>query len=284
MQKILHPTDFSEEMHDAFEYCVQFAKKVQGDLVLMHVNPLVESMNIPYGYIHVAQESWEKQAREKYAKLQQEIAEMDTTMNSKFISPLGGVVDEILEAAEKEEVDWIVMGTRGAKGLNKWLGTHASHVVGRTDRPVIVVPEGYAFKEINKIVYATKYLEEDIALLKKVAQLAGYMEAHLVILHVGYDPYFAYEEKKFLWFQEKVRKEIPELTYVPTSFEYLNHPDLQKALNEFVAFNEADMLIMTRTKRSLLQRILERSESTAMSFHPVVPTLIYHQEEAKMVS
>ena len=277
MKNILHPTDFSKEMHSAFEYCVQFAKRVQGNIVLMHVNPLVETMNIPYGYIHVAQESWEKQAHEKYAKLQKEIAEMDPNMDSKLVTPLGGIVDEILEAVESENIDWIIMGTQGAEGLDKWLGTHASNVVSRAKCPVLVIPENYEFGAIDKIVYATKYLEEDKELLKQAAQLAGFMEAELVILHVDFDPYLTYEEKKFIWFQEKIKKELPELGLVDVSFEFLNHHDLQRALNEFVVFNEADMLIMTRTKRSLFQRLIQRSESTEMTFHPAVPTLIYQQ-------
>ncbi|MEM9719008.1 MAG: universal stress protein [Bacteroidota bacterium] len=278
MKKILHPTDFSEQMLPAFEYCVEFARKVYGNIVLMHVNPMLESMDVPFGYIHINQDTFEQIARERYQELRTEIQRIDPSIPSKMVTTLGGVVPEIIRTAEDEEVDLILMGTNGADGIKRWLGTNSSQVMNLSHCPILIIPLGYAFKGIQKIAYASNYLEEDEDILKEVASLAGFLEAELHIVHIAPEAASNYEIYKFSWFEEKIKQRVPKLKPLAVQYEFLNHPNPHRALNEFVVLNEMDLLVMTRNKRNLLQQFFQRSQTQEMSLDSMVPLLVYHQE------
>jgi len=54
---------------------------------------------------------------------------------------VGSAADGILHAADKLEVDAIVMSTHGRSGVSKWLyGSVTSRVLSHATRPVLVVP------------------------------------------------------------------------------------------------------------------------------------------------
>jgi nucleotide-binding universal stress UspA family protein len=45
MKRILFPTDFSEAATNALGNALAFAKKIQGELILLHFTPYYRSMN-----------------------------------------------------------------------------------------------------------------------------------------------------------------------------------------------------------------------------------------------
>jgi len=52
----------------------------------------------------------------------------------------GYVATKILKASEEEEVDLIVIGSRGLGGLTGWfLGSVTNHVVNHCTKPILVV-------------------------------------------------------------------------------------------------------------------------------------------------
>jgi len=51
----------------------------------------------------------------------------------------GNVVDKIIEIAEKEDVDLIVMGTKGASATGRPLGSVAASVVAHAHCPILAV-------------------------------------------------------------------------------------------------------------------------------------------------
>jgi nucleotide-binding universal stress UspA family protein len=52
----------------------------------------------------------------------------------------GNPSDEILTEIEQWRPDLVVVGRRGARGLERWLGSVSEHVVRRAGVPVLVVP------------------------------------------------------------------------------------------------------------------------------------------------
>ena len=60
---------------------------------------------------------------------------------SKFLIPRGHPTEEILNAADKESCDVIVLGTHGKGFLaHTFLGSVSSAVLHRTRKPVFIVP------------------------------------------------------------------------------------------------------------------------------------------------
>ena len=60
---------------------------------------------------------------------------------SKILVPLGHPVEEILQAADEEDCDAIVLGTHGKGFLRQtFLGSVAGSVLERTRKPVFIIP------------------------------------------------------------------------------------------------------------------------------------------------
>src|SRR5690606_28706075 len=61
----------------------------------------------------------------------------------------------ILNYAENGAFDYICMGTRGAGTIEKIFGTNTSHIINKSDVPVIAVPKDYQSKTISSLLYAS---------------------------------------------------------------------------------------------------------------------------------
>lgn len=141
-KKILVTTDFSEESKAAFPYAKYFAKNFNSTIYLTHVL----EKNLPFfavKSIDLDQEkilgALEKEAQEKLKELANSLKEND---NWKIVPTLLRGIDyeEIINFAEKENVDLIIIATKGEKGVMRALiGSVAEKVVRNSQKPTLVV-------------------------------------------------------------------------------------------------------------------------------------------------
>jgi nucleotide-binding universal stress UspA family protein len=151
IKKILYATDLSKNSAYAFFYAVDMAKRHNASIVIVHA---VEPVPHVYtegggGVLRKIDEQEQKTALGDIKKRIQEFCKKVETLIgfpcgelvSKILVPLGYPVDEILKAADDEGCDAIVMGTHGKGFLrHTFLGSVAGSVVGRTRKPVFVIP------------------------------------------------------------------------------------------------------------------------------------------------
>ena len=79
------------------------------------------------------------------------ITSLDLTAGKK-IKLCGAAVESILDQAEKEEYDLIIMGSHGKKGIQRWLGSVSREVLDAADLPVYISKN----KNLsNKILFTT---------------------------------------------------------------------------------------------------------------------------------
>lgn len=150
----MYATDLSPNSRYAFSYAASLADRYNAKITVLHVlerlNPST-TMEIQ-GYL--GEEEWEKIQKEKQTGLLDEIttrlndfcAEMSSKLSEcKFIVEgiltIAGVpAEEILNQAEKLDVDAIVIGTHGhGLFLDALMGGTARRVVNRSQVPVLVV-------------------------------------------------------------------------------------------------------------------------------------------------
>ena len=143
-KKLLFCTDFSENADYAFKFAYGVAKRDEGLLYILHVLP--DNPNQAYIDGFIGQEDLEKiqknieedlvnNYKERYAKKIEGEIEFETVTKS------GRADKEILEFAEKEKVDLIVMGTHGRTGIEHvFFGSVAEKVLRRSPIPIFVIP------------------------------------------------------------------------------------------------------------------------------------------------
>jgi len=143
IRKILVAVDGSDPSFDASACAIDLAKSNNAELIVLFiVSPLPYSL-FQYAYIGRRKEieTIEKEnAHQVVDKVKQKATENKVSVETVVIIQYTSVVKEIVEYAEKMNVDMIVIGSKGKSGFKKLLmGSVASGVVTYSHCPVLVV-------------------------------------------------------------------------------------------------------------------------------------------------
>jgi len=150
-KKILVAFDGSEPSRNALDHAVSIANQWKAELSILSVVPRVMMPVFPdegFGAapITAAQDMSDYQDKMKniYAKslkeAEEDIKEAFPDMKVTTLLLEGRPSNVINEEAEKENVDLIVIGSRGLGGITGWiLGSTSRHVVESCTKPVLVV-------------------------------------------------------------------------------------------------------------------------------------------------
>jgi nucleotide-binding universal stress UspA family protein len=156
VKKILVPIDFSDYSKSALKYAVNFAKKFNAELYLIYVvEPIIYPPDFSMGQIAIPtlDLGMDKRAFEELNKLAEK--EIPKELIANTIVKTGKPFIEIIESAEEENIDLIIIATHGHTGMEHILfGSTAEKVVRKAPCPVLTLREpikGYNFtKEIEK--------------------------------------------------------------------------------------------------------------------------------------
>jgi nucleotide-binding universal stress UspA family protein len=146
--KIMVGIDGSEESMNAAEYAVAIAKKHDAELIAINVL----TSNIEYAYSSPGIESpppssvkeiillAEYEAKKWFDKIKEKADESGIRFKTEFIAARRSVVSTILDYAEEQNINLILVGTRGRSGIKKMLlGSIASGLVTYAACPVLVI-------------------------------------------------------------------------------------------------------------------------------------------------
>ena len=139
VQSILFPADFSKSSAAALQYASSLAKETGAKLHIVHVGD--ESTAYLAGYGGFAQvPDLPKQNRAALAETKPTVPDVDYETHY-----LSGIADrEIVDFADRENVDLIVMGTHGRTGMSRLLmGSVAEGVLRRANCPVLTVKQPF---------------------------------------------------------------------------------------------------------------------------------------------
>ncbi len=135
---ILLPIDDGGDADGVIDRTLEFARRFDATV---HVLSVVETGAEPVGLDQQARDELrgraEKRGRQATARVQERAAELDVETTRAVRE--GTPHELVLEYAEREGVDLIVMGTRTRDGPSVGLGSTTERVVARADRPVIAV-------------------------------------------------------------------------------------------------------------------------------------------------
>ena len=139
-KKILVPTDASEFSRHAFQNALEIARRFGAELVLLHV---INTSQAYWGYTvsYVKPDTQEELELNGKQVLEETIMgiKLDNVQLTKKIS-LGHPVTQILDEANKENIDLIVMGCHGYGAIiGSMMGSVSQRVVQQALCPVLIV-------------------------------------------------------------------------------------------------------------------------------------------------
>ena len=143
VNRILAAADFSETSDKAFDYALSLAKVFEAEVVALHIlqEPILYQPTTAQSY----RDEFERKMQDNLdAMLQRHTCE---GVNVKTAMKQGAPFVEIIQFAETEKCDMIVLGTHGHGPIhNMLLGSVAEKVVRKAKCPVLVVrPDQHQF-------------------------------------------------------------------------------------------------------------------------------------------
>ncbi|MBS1976593.1 MAG: universal stress protein [Bacteroidetes bacterium] len=269
--KILVPADFSRLSEVAVRYACGMAKKLKAQIVLLHV---VHFSGPPRGAVTIKVKALEERmaddARQDSILLLNKLKKEFKGVKITYEIVAGYPVERVIQIyAKRNDVDLIIMGTKGASGLQKVLiGSNAVAVINNSKLPVMTIPEHARFgKGIKRIVYASdlKRINAELKYLVPFARIFGASVhlLHVVPTHSGSDVSVA-----------QIRKQIGgKHGSTKITVRIMMDDDVMDGIDQCVADVKADMLAMFTRNLTLLDRLFDRSITRRTAFHTWIPLL-----------
>lgn len=145
IRKVLVAVDGSKPSSEASIQAVDLAKRFQATLIAIHVidprySHLETALSPRPGRIKEAVMLAIEKGKQDLDKVKQNATEKNVKVKTDIIVGKTSVSNEIVEYAEKEKIDMIIIGSRGISGFKRMLlGSVASGVVTYAHCPVFVV-------------------------------------------------------------------------------------------------------------------------------------------------
>ena len=280
MKSILLPTDFSKNSWNAIEYAIKFCANTPCTFYLMHVNRLAEvSVNTLDYNINstVIEDTYIVAAKKQLASLLKKIAlQFPNNSNHAFytINEADFFIDAIRKQVLEKKINLIVMGTKGATGLEKLiLGSNTADIITKVKCNTLVVPENAKFKNIRQVAFPTDFLQfYGITTLHPIVDILEQFEATLRVLHI------AKKNSDLNSDQEKNKEFVADyFSANKHSFHYLTNTKIEAAIQSFVQDNNIDIIAMVAKNLNYFQQILFHSKVENISYQTDVPFLVLHE-------
>jgi len=134
LNRILAPTDFSEISARGVRYACQLAKDVGAEVIIFNV-VLLDETNV------VNKQEVERHKSRLDEFIAEKIAGAGADLKIRSVVDAGQPFGAIIDCAEKESIDLIVMSSHGRSGLSRMMiGSVTDRTLRGASCPVLVVP------------------------------------------------------------------------------------------------------------------------------------------------
>ncbi|MCW8804632.1 MAG: universal stress protein [Ignavibacteriaceae bacterium] len=191
IKKILFPTDFSRCAEQALAYAVLLAEKYGAEIHVLHIVTLFEDQPSAISEGISETEEMIRKLEDIAEKQLNKVVDSHGADDMKIIalSKRGiSAAPVILEYASDNNIDLIVMGTHGRRGIEHLLlGSAAEEVVRMSPCPVFTVRETKQTidtETVNNILVPVDFSDHSKNALRHASEIAQSYNARLQVLHI----------------------------------------------------------------------------------------------------
>lgn len=279
MKKILVPTDFSGQADNALQVAIYFARKMDAEIHLLHVEEYVGNT----GFNTVGDVSTSnmdqlfvlKLLEVNKRKMLDLIESLDEGLKIHHDVKIGQMFRLVRDYIEENQIDLVVMGTHGASGFSGvMIGSNTEKVVRQATCPVLSVrqlPEAF---EIRKIVFATNFdgnQQKAVAQLKQMQSLFG---ARLHLLYVN--TVFSFASSRTV--RQRMEDFAAKHTLADYDFHSYNDETEERGIINFADEADADLIAVATHGRTGFAHLLLGSIAEDVVNHAQRPVLTFHLE------
>lgn len=275
MKKILFPTDFSEVATNAFVHALEFAKIVQGELVLLHTFelPVFDNQFFPENYAVI----YDSLELSQFDMFKEEIPKLRAIAEERHLDKIkmthrlmdGDLLTNIKRAIKEDKIDFVVMGTSGVTGWDAFfVGSNAGSAIIGVDVPMLCVPLEAKFKKIGTIGFTTRFRPKDKKALKMVLDIARKTKAKVKCLYVKTSTSDVTKEIIEKWETEFMQE--------PIEFFVITSDAIKETILDFILYKDIDVLTMLTYKRGFFEGLFKPSFTKKLANNFDIPILAIH--------
>ncbi|NDF98557.1 MAG: universal stress protein [Chitinophagia bacterium] len=275
MRTILVPTDFSVIATNALHYAIEMANVIKANLMLLHV------YQVPVSYtdapmVLVSVDELRQSAEKRMQQLKEVVRKILQADQKIYVETrLGNITDELESICEKVKPFAVVMGTKGASAFERVVfGSNTLSAIRHLHVPVICVPPGKTFgKGIKKIGFACDCKEVVATTPTRIIRdLVKNFDAELHVLNINTDGRREEEKPEQTVLLETLLSDLhPE-------YHFLEHLDVEDAINEFAEKNNLDLVISIPKQHKMVEKIFRKSSTRQLVYESHVPVMCIHED------
>ncbi len=277
IKKILWATDFSEEAEESLLYADAFAKTFKAKIVALHIVPdfaaaLYDAAYVIKGELVQRVDAIKKEAENKLKELSKEKG-----ISFEILVREGTASKKIIEVAENEQVDLIVLGRRGMSAVEKlFIGSVANQVLRTSPVPILITKKKTGTPQFKKIIVPTDFSEQEESERDFAWELAKGFGSELTLLHVlelhdyEFSPRVLEELMESLLKRLKQRKEREKV-------DFKVKEEVHRAINasvgivEYAENHNFDMIVISTCVHSKLERFFLGSTTEKVISYTEIP-------------
>lgn len=278
MKNILIPTDFSDNSCNAIKYAVSMFWDQECTFYLLNTyTPAIAGSRFMAASF---EESMLTNSAAKYSQsgLDSLLVRITNDFDNKkhqfkTISSFSLLVDEVIESISAYDIDFVVMGTKGATGMEEvFMGSNAVRVIKSVkDCPVLAIPQNFEFQKPTEIAFATDFTRfYTKSELKPLVELANIFDATVRIVHVQYEIRTLSELQLFNL--GMLRKYLGEVEHYVHTVSELN--SVSKTLEVFSKEMDIHLLAMLNYQHSYMEQLIREPVVKRVAFHTQIPLLV----------
>ncbi|SHH66703.1 universal stress protein [Winogradskyella jejuensis] len=285
MKRILMPTDFSENSWNAIAYALQLFKDETCKFYLLHTyTPVIYQIEYvsvsaaQYGLVDAIKDVAETKMGVLLAKIRDKFENPNHTFET--ISVFSTLISEIKHVSQTKDVDFIVMGTKGATGAKEILfGSNTVQVFKNVKCPVIAVPSNFEYERPLDILFPSDYeVSFEEKHLKPILDMVEIHKSRLNIMHVSYGYGLLDNQKK----NRDILKKYFE-KYSPL-FHDIRNENVTDAIDKFQIKHKINLLVMLNNKHSFFENLFFKSTINQIGFHLHIPLLVIPSQQQNFKS
>lgn len=272
MKKILVPIDFSNQAEYALKVGAKIAKTTESELILLHLLDLPEGVIDPSNYGNPDSSPttllYMKRAQEKFDEIlnRDYLADVNITKSVIFNNTYEGIINQ----STKQDVDLIVMGSKGSSGFTEILvGSNTEKVVRSSNIPVLVVKKDTPDFKIDNIVFTSDFKLKNKANFPKVIEFAEMFNARIHLLKVVTANEFESTSKT----KQRFKKFRKDFKFDNIKEHIYNDKSIERGILKFSEKNNADIIILNTTGWKGVRQFFNGSISKGVSNHASLPVM-----------
>ncbi|MBW8199598.1 universal stress protein [Flagellimonas abyssi] len=278
MQKILIPTDFSENAWNAIDYAMQLFRNRRCTFYLLNTyTPVIPSSRFMAKMIDgvrivdAVRENSEQGLNTTVRRIQTKYGNPNHSFET--ISSFNLLVEEVKDIVETFGINLVVTGTKGASGVDEvFMGSNTVRIIKSVRKcPILAIPYHFEYVTPTEIAFATDFNRfYTTSELEPLLDLAKMFKATIRIVHVQYGIKALTELQQFNL--NMLRRYLNDVEHYVHTVSELN--SVSHTLETFSKELGIHLLAMLNYQHSYMEKMTREPIIKRTAFHTQIPLLV----------